>query len=60
MLPGGLVIKGQAFEGYINAQSGKKLAYQVVVNDVRIKSILDVLQAFQDEGTISAILWRDN
>jgi D-alanyl-D-alanine carboxypeptidase len=53
-------IKGQAFAGYINAKSGRKLAYQVVVNNVPYKTIGDVIQVFQDEGTISAILWRDN
>jgi D-alanyl-D-alanine carboxypeptidase len=53
-------IKGQAFAGYIHAKSGKRLAYQLVVNDVPFKDIRDVIQVFQDEGTISAILWRDN
>lgn len=57
---GSSLIKGQAFAGYINARSGRKLAYQLVVNDVPFKSIDDVIQVFQDEGTISAILWRDN
>jgi len=56
----GPLIKGQAFAGYINAKSGRKLAYQLVVNNVPFKSINDVIQVFQDEGTISAILWRDN
>jgi hypothetical protein len=31
-----------------------------VVNNVPIKNIPDILQIFQDQGTISAILWRDN
>jgi D-alanyl-D-alanine carboxypeptidase len=53
-------IKGQAFAGYITAKSGRKLAYQLVVNNVPFKTISDVIQVFQDEGTISAILWRDN
>jgi D-alanyl-D-alanine carboxypeptidase len=53
-------IKAQAFAGYINAKSGRKLAYQLVVNNVPFKTIDDVIQIFQDEGTISAILWRDN
>ncbi|HEX3969650.1 MAG TPA: D-alanyl-D-alanine carboxypeptidase [Edaphobacter sp.] len=56
----GLVLKGQAFGGYVNAKSGKKLVYELVVNDVPIQNIPDILQVFQDEGTISAILWRDN
>jgi D-alanyl-D-alanine carboxypeptidase len=56
---GGLELKGQAFGGYITTRSGKKLAYQLVVNGVPITGIPDILKAFQDEGTISAILWRD-
>jgi len=54
------VIKAQAFAGYIDAMSGRKLAYQLVVNNVPFKTIDDVIKIFQDEGTISAILWRDN
>jgi PBP4 family serine-type D-alanyl-D-alanine carboxypeptidase len=56
----GITVKGQAFGGYIYTKSGKKLVYQLVVNNVPIKNIPDILQIFQDEGTISAILWRDN
>jgi D-alanyl-D-alanine carboxypeptidase len=56
----GIVLKGQAFGGYIDTKSGKHLVYQLVVNDVPIQNIPDILQVFQDEGTISAILWRDN
>jgi D-alanyl-D-alanine carboxypeptidase len=56
----GITVKGQAFAGYITTKSGKKLVYHVVVNNVPIKNIPDILQIFQDEGTISAILWRDN
>ena len=51
--------KDQAFGGYIDFQSGKRLAYQLVVNEVVIEDLNDVLTVFQDEGTISAILWRD-
>jgi D-alanyl-D-alanine carboxypeptidase/D-alanyl-D-alanine-endopeptidase (penicillin-binding protein 4) len=56
----GITVKGQAFAGYIDTRSGKKLVYHVVVNNVPIKNVPDILQIFQDEGTISAILWRDN
>jgi len=55
----GLVLKAQALAGYIKAKSGRKLAYELVVNNVAITGLKDVIQAFQDEGTISAILWRD-
>jgi D-alanyl-D-alanine carboxypeptidase len=56
----GSLIKGDALAGYITTKGGRKLAYHVVVNNVPFKAISDVIQVFQDEGTISAILWRDN
>ncbi len=56
----GLLIKGQAFGGYIDAKSGKRLMYAVVVNNVPVEQLNDLLQMFQDQGTVSAILWRDN
>ncbi len=56
----GLVIKGQSFAGYIDAKSGKRLMYQVVVNNVPVSQLMDLLEIFQDQGTVSAILWRDN
>jgi len=56
---GGFLIKGQGFAGYIHAQSGRNLIYHVVVNNVPITDFNQVLDIFQDEGTISAILWRD-
>ena len=55
----GLVLKAQALAGYIKTKSGRKLAYELVVNNVAITGLNDVIQVFQDEGTISAILWRD-
>jgi D-alanyl-D-alanine carboxypeptidase len=56
----GLVLKGQAFGGYINTKGGRQLVYELVVNNVVITSLDDVLRTFQDEGRISAMLWRDN
>ena len=56
----GPTIRGQAFAGYITAKSGRKLVYHLVVNNVPFGGIPDLLQIFQDQGTISAILWRDN
>jgi PBP4 family serine-type D-alanyl-D-alanine carboxypeptidase len=56
----GIVLKAQALGGYIKTKSGRQLAYELVVNDVAITGLNDVIQVFQDEGTISAILWRDN
>ncbi|MGA3224168.1 MAG: D-alanyl-D-alanine carboxypeptidase [Acidobacteriaceae bacterium] len=56
----GLMLKGQAFGGYITTRQGKHLVYELVVNNVVITSLDDVLRTFQDEGRISAMLWRDN
>lgn len=56
----GLVLKGQAFGGYIHTRGGRHLVYELVVNNVAVTSLNDVLTVFQDEGTISAILWRDD
>lgn len=33
--------------------------YHLVVNNIALNDLSDVLQVFQDERTISAILWRD-
>lgn len=55
----GLVVKGQAFAGYVETRAGRRLIYQVVVNEVPVGGIPDLMQIFQDQGTISAILWRD-
>lgn len=55
----GFVVKGEAFAGYIDTRSGRRLVYQVVVNNVRLSAFLGILEVMQDEGTISAILWRD-
>jgi D-alanyl-D-alanine carboxypeptidase len=55
----GLLLKGQAFGGYITTKSGRRLVYELVVNNVTVTGLNDVLQVFQDEGRISALLWRD-
>lgn len=56
----GLFLKGQAVGGYITTKSGKRLVYELVVNNVPMAGLDDLLQVFQDEGKISAMLWRDN
>jgi D-alanyl-D-alanine carboxypeptidase len=56
---GTLELKAQALGGYITTKSGHHLTFQLVVNNVPIQSILNVIDVFQDEGTIAAILWRD-
>ena len=61
--PTGVQLKAQAFGGYMTTKCGKKLAYQLVVNGVTIvdpdEPVSEVVKVFQDEGRISAILWRD-
>ena len=56
---GGLDVKGQGFGGYIQTRSGKNLAFMLVVNNVQVSDLQAAIQIFQDEGTISAMLWRD-
>ena len=57
----GLFLDGQALGGYIDAKSGKRLIYHLVVNDVPLGfDIVNVIEVFQDQGTITAIIWRDN
>ena len=56
MLPGEL--KAQVFAGYLDAESGRRLAYVVYVNNVApIDNIGQVIGVFTDEGVISALLW---
>ncbi len=53
--------RSQALAGYIDTKSGKRLLFSLVVNDVGIIDSLDpVLETFQDQGTITAIIWKDN
>ena len=52
------ILKGQALAGYIDAQSGRRIVFFLTVNNVPIAGIPDVLTAFQDEGTIAAMLWK--
>ncbi len=57
--PQGPVLKTQALAGYVNAKSGRRLAFALMVNDVAgISGVDDVLPVFQDEGRIAAILWK--
>jgi D-alanyl-D-alanine carboxypeptidase/D-alanyl-D-alanine-endopeptidase (penicillin-binding protein 4) len=53
------LLKAQVFAGYLDARSGRRLAYVVYVNGVSpIDSISDVIQVFADEGRISARLYE--
>lgn len=56
---GTMELKAQALGGYITTKSGRHLTFQLVVNNVPIQKLLDVVDVFQDEGTIAAMLWRD-
>jgi D-alanyl-D-alanine carboxypeptidase len=57
----GLFLDGQALGGYIDTKSGKRLIFHLVVNNVPLGfDIINVTQVFQDQGTITAIIWRDN
>ncbi len=52
------VLKAQVFAGYLDARSGRRLAYVVYVNNVKpIEGIGDVIKVFADEGIISALLY---
>ncbi len=56
----GLMLKGRGLGGYINAKSGKQLVFELVVNNVKLGGLSDMLQVFQDQGRIAAMIWRDN
>ncbi|SAK52073.1 D-alanyl-D-alanine carboxypeptidase/D-alanyl-D-alanine-endopeptidase [Caballeronia hypogeia] len=51
-------LKGQALAGYIDAQSGRRLAFALVVNNVPITDVPDIINVFNDEGTIAANIWK--
>lgn len=57
--PEAMELKAQALGGYITTKSGHHLTFQVVVNNVPLKTFLDITNVFQDEGRIAAMLWRD-
>jgi D-alanyl-D-alanine carboxypeptidase len=57
-----IVLKGQALGGYVTTKSGRRLVFELVVNNVDITAsfLAGVMSVFQDQGRIAAILWRDN
>ena len=60
-LPNGQVqttLKGQALAGYIDAKSGRRLAFALMVNNVPITDVPDILNVFNDQGTIAANIWK--
>lgn len=59
--PSGPSLKAQNFAGFIDAASGRRLAYALIVNDVgTISSIGEVLEVFNDQGETSAIIFEKN
>ncbi|SAK46602.1 D-alanyl-D-alanine carboxypeptidase precursor [Caballeronia calidae] len=53
-----LTLKGQALAGYVDAKSGRRLAFALVVNNVPITNVPQIVDVFNDQGTISAIIWK--
>ena len=57
----GIILRGESLSGYVDAQSGRRLMFSVIVSNVNIgNNIEGLLEVAQDQGTISAIIWRDN
>ena len=57
----GGMIKAQALAGYIDARSGRRLAYALYVNNAgQFTGIPDVLDVLQDEVLISSIIYQSN
>ncbi len=54
-----LMLKGHALAGYINAESGKRRGFSLVVDDVSVHDVdQNVVQVFQNHSSIVAMLWR--
>jgi len=57
----GIILRGRALSGYIDTKSGNQLMFSLIVNNVDIgENIEGLFEVSQDQGTISAIIWRDN
>ncbi len=56
---GQMILRTEALGGYIDAKSGRRLVFEMAVNEVPFDSLDDIRQIIQDQGMISAILWRD-
>jgi D-alanyl-D-alanine carboxypeptidase len=58
---GGILVRGEAFGGYIRSRGGRDLAYQLVVNDVGpLPGFEEVISVIEDLGVVTALIWRDN
>lgn len=57
----GITLRGRALSGFIDTSGGKRLLFSLIVNNVPIGENIDgIFEVTQDQGTISAIIWRDN
>jgi D-alanyl-D-alanine carboxypeptidase len=52
------LLKAQALAGYIDAKSGRRIAFFLTMNNAVFEGFPTVLNAFQDEGEIAAQLWK--
>jgi D-alanyl-D-alanine carboxypeptidase/D-alanyl-D-alanine-endopeptidase (penicillin-binding protein 4) len=56
-----IVLVAQNFAGYIDSKSGRRLAYVVMVNNVgAINDVSEILRVFNDQGEISALIFKEN
>jgi D-alanyl-D-alanine carboxypeptidase/D-alanyl-D-alanine-endopeptidase (penicillin-binding protein 4) len=54
-------LKAQTLAGYIDAKSGRKLAFALFVNNAGpVKQLEDVAQVFADEATITNVIYGSN
>lgn len=51
-----ILLLGQTLVGYISAESGRQLAFALMVNDVPLEGFEDILAIFNDQGTMAAAL----
>lgn len=57
---GRILLKAQGMAGYITTKTGRRLAYVLILNDAGpIQGMEDLLNVFQDQGLISALLWNE-
>jgi D-alanyl-D-alanine carboxypeptidase len=56
-MPATPFLKAQALAGYIDAKSGRRIAFFLTMNNAVFEGFPTVLNAFQDEGEIAAQLW---
>lgn len=58
---GHIIVKGQSLAGYIDTKSGVRPMFVLSVKDVLAENgIPDLLRIFQDQGTTTAVIWKEN